>query len=391
LNAQSPIPPGAKLETIATGLLQPEGPIWVDGLGLLFSDIRGNKIYKWTQENNKQIYLDPSNTSNGLTLDQEGRLILTQMGLRRVSRQERNGDITPLASTYLGKPFNSPNDVVVGPDGSIYFTDPDFNIPAGGTKEIIINGKYIKGVYRIKPNGEIQLFDGGFNGPNGICFSADKKKFFVNDGTGIYAWDLINDSTMANKRLFFTVPVPNGGYLDGMKADSSGNIYCTGTSGVWIISADGKKVLDRIALPNNEAGSNVAWGDSDRKTLYITSGTGTSVYRIRLAATTGVDTREGNIAPATFELSQNYPNPFNPTTQIRWELAKGSYVKLKVYNSLGSEVATLADEYKPKGVYYSSFPPLSGSKDSLQLASGIYFCRLTADNFSQIRKMVLLK
>ena len=107
VSAQSPIPAGATPVAIVKGLLQPEGPVWMDGVGLLFSDIKANKIYKWTQDGSKQVYLNPSDSSNGLTLDKQGRLILTQMRLRRVSRQETDGTITVLASTYNGKKFNS--------------------------------------------------------------------------------------------------------------------------------------------------------------------------------------------------------------------------------------------------------------------------------------------
>ena len=139
--AQSPIPPGAKLEKIAVGLLQPEGPIWVDSLGLLFSDIAGNKIYRFSpSDSSLTTFLNPSDSSNGMTLDLQGRLILTQMGLRRVSRRETDGTITPLVSTYNGKRFNSPNDVVVKSDSSIYFTDPDFNIPPGQSAELKLRG-----------------------------------------------------------------------------------------------------------------------------------------------------------------------------------------------------------------------------------------------------------
>ncbi len=141
LLAQSPVPAGAKLEKLAYGYKQPEGPVWIDSLGLLFSDIRANKIYRWSPTDSLVTpYLEPSDSSNGLTLDLQGRLILTQMAKRRVSRQESNGNITPLASTYNGKKFNSPNDLVVKSDGSIFFTDPDFNTPTGQIKDMGFKG-----------------------------------------------------------------------------------------------------------------------------------------------------------------------------------------------------------------------------------------------------------
>ena len=123
-----------------------------------------------------KVYMHPSDSSNGLTLDLQGRLILTQMLSRRVARQELNGDITPLASTYNGKKFNSPNDVVVKSDGSIFFTDPDFNIPVNQKKELTFQG-----IYRISPSGTLSLLDSSLNKPNGICFSLDEKKLYVDE------------------------------------------------------------------------------------------------------------------------------------------------------------------------------------------------------------------
>src|ERR1700690_1860262 len=175
--SKSPVPPGAKLEKIAVGILQPEGPIWIDSLGLLFSDIAGNKIYQFSpSDSSLKIFMSPSDSSNGMTLDLQGRLLLTQMLLRRVSRRETNGTITPLVSTYKGKKFNSPNDVVVKSDSSIFFTDPDFNIPNGQKAELSF-----KGIYRISPSGGLTLLDSTLDKPNGICFSLDESKLYVNE------------------------------------------------------------------------------------------------------------------------------------------------------------------------------------------------------------------
>lgn len=147
--AQSPVPAGAKLEKIATGFKQIEGPVWYNGPGLnsatdstlLFSDIAGNMIYQYSPKTGIATpFLNPSDSSNGMTFDREGRLVFCQMGFRRVVRMDSDGTITPLASTYEGKKFNSPNDVVVKSDGAIFFTDPPFNIPAGEKQELTFSG-----------------------------------------------------------------------------------------------------------------------------------------------------------------------------------------------------------------------------------------------------------
>ena len=263
---------GGTLERICTGFQFVEGPVWKDGVGLLFSDVWPSTIHRWSPaDSTVSIHLKPSDSSNGLTYDRQGHLILTQMQLRRVSRQEADGSITPLVATFRGKRFNSPNDIVVSSSGAIFFTDPDFNVPPGQAKELAF-----KGIYRLSPSGAIQLIDSTFDKPNGICFSPDEKRLYVNESPQhkIYVWDATNDSTFTNKRVFYTIP--QNGYADGMKTDSAGNVYCTGPGGVWVVSPEGA-FITLITTPETPA--NCAWGDADRKTLYITART--SVYRIR--------------------------------------------------------------------------------------------------------------
>jgi len=259
-------------QVIATGLLQPEGPVWIDSLGLLFSDIKGNIIYRWSESSGMATpYIIPSDSSNGLTLDNQGRLIICQMGKRRIARREIDGTITVLASNYNGKRFNCPNDVAVKSDGSVFFTDPDFNIPIGHYAELSF-----RGIFRMNPAGDVQLLDSTFDKPNGICFSPDEKKLYVNESPKgkIYVWDVVDDTAITNKKLLYTVPIQ--GYVDGMKVDLNGNIYCTGPTGVWIISPSGE-YLDKIVIPGSP--SNCNWGDTDGKTLYITGGN--SLYKVR--------------------------------------------------------------------------------------------------------------
>jgi gluconolactonase len=375
LFSQSLLDPNAEVEEIVSGILQPEGPVWRDGLGLLFSDIRGNKIYKWTPEGDKEVYLDPSDNTNGLTYDLEGRFLAGQMGLRRIVRFEDNGTQISLADHYDGKKLNSPNDLVVKSDGSIFFTDPDFNIPGGWrNKELSFNG-----IYRISPKGELQLLTTSLALPNGICFSPDETKLYVNDSQvhKIYVWDVVDDSTIANKKLLYTIPVT--GYAVGMKIDADGNIYCTCSSAVWVISPSGEQ-LGKIDLPPNASASNCAWGDADKKTLFITAGT--SVYKIR-PLLSAIE-QHNSILPEKFNLFQNYPNPFNPTTKIEYSIPVFSHVSLKVYNSLGQAVAVLFEDHQQAGRYVAKF-------DALGLTSGVYVYRLQSGNVYFTKKFILLK
>jgi len=376
---QSPIPPDAKLEKLATGLLQPEGPLWKDGTGLLFSDIKRNLIDVWSPlDGSVKPWLQPSDSSNGITFDRQGRLVLTQMRLRRVARQELDGTITPLASTYNGKKFNSPNDIVVKSDGSVFFTDPDFNIPFGQTRELSF-----KGIYRITPKGVLVLLDSTFDKPNGICFSPDEKKLYVNESARclIYVWDAIGDSLLINKKLFYTIPA--SGYADGMKLDSAGNLYCAGPTGVWIISPTGQ-YLGKIAMPENP--SNCAWGDNDRRMLYMTAGS--SLYRIR-TVTTGLNEVNQNSLPGEIELRQNYPNPFNGSTKLSYSLPRTMGVKLRVYDSVGHLVCTVVQATEGAGRHLATF-------DASTMASGVYFASLVTETGRnavsiQLKKMILLR
>jgi len=277
LHSQSPVPVGAEPELIATGFQFVEGPVWYDDLGLLFSDLHGNIIYQWTETDSISEFLNPSDNSNGLTFDTSGNLVMAQTGLRRIARLKKDGTQTSLADSYDEKKFNSPNDLTVKSDGSIFFTDPPFNIPDGEKQELTFSG-----IYRISPDGSLYLLDSTLTLPNGICFSKDESKLFVNDSKIriIYIWDVVDDSTITNKREFGSI-VPMG-YADGMKIDTDGNLFCAGPGGIWIFSPEGD-LLDKIPIPITPTNCN--WGEKDRKTLYITAFH--SVYRIRLGSFKG--------------------------------------------------------------------------------------------------------
>lgn len=264
----------AKLEKVAGDFQFIEGPIWHPDGFLLFSDIPANIIYKLTSNQQVEVFRRPSGKANGNTLDKENRLLTAEHENRRVSRTEKDGKVITLADRYEGKRFNSPNDLVVKSDGSIYFTDPSYGV----SKEQEELGFY--GVYRLASDGKLTLLVKDLVLPNGIAFSPDEQKLYVNNSEARYiaVYDVKPDGTVTNERLFADLKdAGQGGAPDGLKVDLEGNVYCTGPGGVWIFSPDGK-VLGKISVP--ETATNVAWGESDRKTLYITANT--SLYRIRL-------------------------------------------------------------------------------------------------------------
>lgn len=264
----------AKLEKVAGDFQFIEGPIWDPDGFLLFSDIPANIIYKFASNQQVEVFRRPSGKANGNTLDKENRLLTAEHENRRVSRTEKDGKVITLADRYEGKRLNSPNDLVVKSDGSIYFTDPSYGV----TKDQEELGFY--GVYRLAPDGKLTLLVKDLVLPNGIAFSPDEQKLYVNNSEARYiaVYDVKPDGTVTNERLFADLKdASQGGVPDGLKVDLQGNVYSTGPGGVWILSPDGK-VLGKISVP--ETATNLAWGESDRKTLYITANT--SLYRIRL-------------------------------------------------------------------------------------------------------------
>ena len=279
-----------------------EGPVWVETGGyLLFSDMAANVIYKWTPDGQLSVFLEKSGYtgtdvnnvggqytngrlhllligSNGLTLDRQGRLIIAGMTDRNVTRVESDGTRTTLADRYEGKRLNSPNDLVVKSNGAIYFTETTSGIRGrdeGPAREIRFHG-----VYLIK-DGVLRLLDKDPQGaaPNGIAFSPDEKILYVNGGTKITAYDVRPDDTVTNARVLIDLGGPNAGpgNTDGMKVDRSGNIYCSGPGGVWIISPQGKHLGTIVPA---ERVANLAFGDADSKSLYMVGGR--SLWRIRV-------------------------------------------------------------------------------------------------------------
>lgn len=282
------ISPDAKIEVIAEGLDWSEGPLWIEKHKmLLFSDVPQNTIYKWTEAKGKEVYLTPSGYtdtvkrggetgSNGLTLDNNGNLILTQCGNRQIALMNAPLDkpapnFTSIANAYNGKKFNSPNDVIVSSTGEMYFTDPPYGLEKNmrdPKKEISFQG-----VYKVKKNGEVILLVDSITRPNGIILLPGEKTLIVANSDPAkpnwYAFDIAGDK-LSNARIFYsTLGGERGlkGLPDGMKVDKAGNIFASGPGGIWIFNKSGK-LAGKIRV--TESASNCSLS-GDEKTLYITN------------------------------------------------------------------------------------------------------------------------
>jgi gluconolactonase len=271
---QELVDPEAKLKTIATGFGFTEGPMW-DPAGFLYvSDETLNKIFRVYSDGRKEELItlgDP----DGNTFDRSHRLIDCASVLRAIIEISPNGKYKILADHYDGKKFNSPNDVIVGPDGALYFTDPTLDLVAGEKQEIPFQG-----VYRLDPDGSVRLLTKDLTQPNGLAFSPDGKRFYVDDSEqrNIRVYDVAANGTLTNGRIFGEEPGgKDDGVPDGIKVDKEGNLFVTGPGGIWVWDAQGKH-LGTIVMPEQPA--NLTWGDPDYRSLYITATT--SVYQLRM-------------------------------------------------------------------------------------------------------------
>jgi gluconolactonase len=297
------VPADARVERVATGFGFSEGPVWVRRGGfLIFSDIAANVIHRWNPADGAvSVFLDKSGFtgadasdvggeqtnargeriyligSNGVTVDPQGRVAFNAMGDRQVVRVEGDGRRTVLASHFEGKRLNSTNDLVYKRNGSLYFTDPPSGLRRRNEdpkKELPFNG-----VFLLK-DGTLQLLAKDLVNPNGIALSPDEKVLYVNSSADrkIFRFEVRPDDSIANGRLFVDMSAEQApGVPDGMKVDERGNLYSTGPGGIWVISPEGKH-LGTLVFPEQPA--NLAFGDADGRTLYVTARS--SVYRIRL-------------------------------------------------------------------------------------------------------------
>ena len=283
LDVDGDVPAAGPLERIAGGFEFTEGPVWRDG-ALLFSSPNTNAIYRWrdgivTVHRPKSGYTgvdigryhQPG--SNGLAFSPEGLLTICRHGSRDVIRVNPHGDTTVLAAAWAGKRLNSPNDLVYAADGTLFFTDPPFGLPDPGAAELDFSG-----VYRVSVDGTISVVTDELRGPNGVALSPDERFLYVGDWDeshkAVMRYDL---ATGEATTLVDLTAEPGDDAIDGIKVAPNGVLYVCGPGGVWRISPDGAK-LGLLRLPEDP--HNLAWGEEDGRTLYITALT--SVYRIRM-------------------------------------------------------------------------------------------------------------
>jgi gluconolactonase len=274
----------AELERLGTGFTFTEGPIWNPAGYLLFSDMPGDVRRRWDAQSGVTEVANPSNKGNGMTLDNDGRLIVCEHVTSSVVRMDpdgRGGGREVLASHYEGRELNSPNDVVVKSDGAIYFSDPTYGrMPGFGLERD--QDLVFQGVYRIPPEGGgPQLLVDDFDQPNGLCFSVDESLLYINDTprAHIRVFDVSADGTLSNSRVLAdgigSGSLEIGDLVDGMKLDERGNVWVTGPGGVCVFSPEGEHI-GTVEVPENVG--NINWGGPDWNELFIPATT--SVYRI---------------------------------------------------------------------------------------------------------------
>jgi gluconolactonase len=276
----SVIDPASTPECILSGFQFLEGPVWDhDERSLIFSDITGNAMYRWRENGGLVDFRRPSRMANGNAMDRQGRLLSCEHATSRVSRSDRNGNYEVLISHYLGLELNSPNDIVVRRDGTIYFTDPNSGRnPQYGVARV--QELDFQGVFRFDPvASELTLLIDDFEKPNGLCFSHDESRLFINDTVRqhIRVFEVRSDGRIENGQVWGETRGREPGVADGMKLDAAGNLYCCGSGGIHVFDA-GSTLLGIIRFP--EVAVNFTWGGADLTDLYVTATH--SVYRLHM-------------------------------------------------------------------------------------------------------------
>lgn len=270
------IVPSSPLDELYSECRWAEGPVWFSDLGcLIWSDNPNERMLRWVEGGGVSTFRSPSNFSNGNTRDRQGRLVTCEHGTRRVTRTEFDGSITVLANSYQGKRLNSPNDVVVRSDGSIWFTDPTYGIMSNYEGYRAEPEQETRNVYRLDPEtGAIEAVVTDFGQPNGLAFSPDESILYVADSSSshdperprhIRAFDVVDGRTLVNSREHCTI---DNGLPDGFRVDIYGNIWTSAGDGVHCFGPDGK-LLGKILIPQTVA--NVTFGGPRRNRLFITA------------------------------------------------------------------------------------------------------------------------
>ncbi len=280
----------SRLNRLYTGCRWAEGPVWFNDLGcLLWSDIPNQRILRWSDKplagESVSVFRSPSNFANGHTRDASGRLVSCEHGSRQVTRTEIDGSVTVLAASFNGKRLNSPNDVIVHSDGSVWFTDPTYGIMSDYEGCRAVPEQPVRGVYRIDPSGLVSLVADDFAQPNGLVFSPDETKLYIADSAfshdptaprHIRVFDL-NGAKLSSGRVFAHI---DAGLPDGIRIDLDGNLWSSAADGVHCFAPDGTR-LGKIFVPETVA--NLTFGGPRRNRLFIAATS--SLYEIYVAAT----------------------------------------------------------------------------------------------------------
>ncbi len=282
------VAPEATVEKVSEGFQFIEGPVWIGGAddgSLLFSDIPGDRVYEWSEREGSSVFLDPvflpeletngQGGSNGLTVDSEGRVVLSEHGNRRIARIEPDGTRITLADRYDGMRLNSPNDIVYHSSGAAFFTDPPYGLASPEAAELDWNG-----IYRLDADGTLTLVADGQTRPNGIGLSPDEQTLYVansdQEARIWMAYPVNDDLTLGEGRVLLDLTdSEDAGVPDGFAVDTVGNLWASGPGGIVVISPDGEHLG---TLRPDEQPANAAFGN-DGHTLYMTARTG--LYRVR--------------------------------------------------------------------------------------------------------------
>ncbi len=272
--------PDSRVEEVAGGMIFTEGPVWfTDGDYLLFTDVEAGKIMRWSAKDGLAVWREDSGHADGQSQDWQGRLVTAGFLSRVVSRTELDGSVTILAEGYQGKRFNSPNDITVKSNGTIWFTDPVggrrfpgfADLPAEQPKQY---------VFRMDPETrELTPVADDVQYPNGLCFSPDEKLLYIADSAGrkVTVFDVQDDDTLANGQFFAAI---EPGFPDGMRIDTEGRLYSTAADGIHVFSSQGG-LLGKILVGQTPA--NCAFGGPGMHDLFLTAQH--SLYKVTLAST----------------------------------------------------------------------------------------------------------